>query len=367
MERYETLREISRGGEGVVYEARDKITLACVAIKRGGDSVAAEARLLKELGPRHANIVSYLSDFSSGASHCLVMELCGASLQSISPLSESSCSKLLLTLLSALAAIHKLGIVHLDVKPSNMLLSMPQSDGVILADFGLAMRIGSKVVKESRGGSTVFMAPECLSRATPTPSADVWGLGASLYTLVAGRTLFEGMSQQAALLSLARDDDPAALSSPRQTPRVPFSATLSDLLNRCLVRDASLRPTIHDILQHPFFEQRACLGDECIAVPAGAKLSLRTASRGLPSPVFSPSAAALPLETMARPVETMARPVETLRAAADDRAADSSTEVHDDLRAAVAGRSLSELVARLVSLQLGRADEQDLDSDESTA
>jgi serine/threonine protein kinase len=343
----------------VVYEARDKLSLAHVAIKRGKESVAVEAKLLQELG-RCSNVVSYINDFESAAHHYLVMELCGASLQTISPLSEHTCARLLRGICAALAALHMKGIVHMDVKPANILLSL-KGDSAVLADFGLSMRLRSEVVTGPGGGSAPFMAPEALTDAIPTFAADIYSFGATLYTLVAGRTLFHGMTQQAALMSLARDDDPAALSSARQTPRIHISASLKDLLNRCLVRDIRLRPSMVELQEHKFWTLCAA-DDDNITVPSGTRLDLNNICPELPSPLFSPTA---------QPQESRDRPEEPRRAAADCRfvALDiaDTAEGAADLSAAVAGRSLGELAARLASLQLGRIAEIDFDIDEGDA
>jgi serine/threonine protein kinase len=111
--------------------------------------------------------------------------------------------------LAALQAAHKQHILHLDVKPANILLA---ADRVVLTDFGIAMVDGTAPLSaDPLIGSPSYIAPERARGQEPGPPADLWGLGATLYAAVEGRSPFDRNGDPRASLAAAVRDEPEAV------------------------------------------------------------------------------------------------------------------------------------------------------------
>lgn len=137
-------------------------------------------------------------------------------------------------LLSALEHLHKLGIVHGDLKPSNVMVD--NEDRVRLIDLGVASRIGDPVT--GFRGTLGYAAPELLSGRPPSPATDLYGLGALLYTCLTGRTPFVA-PDPAALTYLPL----VSLPPPASAFRPDLPGALNQLLLTLLARDPGRRPS----------------------------------------------------------------------------------------------------------------------------
>ena len=178
---------------GAVYHGRRLSDGADVALKllhdeRHAARLESEARLLSRL--RHPRVARVLDDRSHGARRCLVMELVrGPSLARVldqrGPLPVAEALEYVRQLCEALAYVHAQQVVHRDVKPANVILG---ERGVVLVDFGIA-----RDMRGGGGGATGaigtpgFMAPEVLAGGAVSPRTDVFGLAATLWTLVVGK------------------------------------------------------------------------------------------------------------------------------------------------------------------------------------
>jgi hypothetical protein len=202
---YELREVIGRGGMGVVYRAHQRSLDREVALKllsaglwASGEYVATLRREAQHAALlQHPNIVTV---YEIGEQHGLIyyaMQLLGgnslaARLQQDGPLPPRAAAQMLSSVAEALDYAHRLGVLHLDLKPGNVLL---EEDGTPrIADFGLARRLGvaGNVDNERVSGTPSYMAPEQarvgaakLSRAT-----DIWGLGALLYEMLTGKPPF---------------------------------------------------------------------------------------------------------------------------------------------------------------------------------
>ncbi|MGA8256938.1 MAG: serine/threonine-protein kinase [Nocardioides sp.] len=203
--RYSLDREIGRGGMGAVWLGRDDVLDRAVAIKRvgnllGGDSspdlmrAEREARIAASLN--HPNIVGIYDLVNDDEQQWLIMEYVeGATLADLirdhGALPAVQIVPLLAQAASALSAAHASGIVHRDVKPSNI---MVRADGQVrLTDFGIARALADAALTQTGlvTGSPAYLAPEVASGATATPASDVWSLGATLFHAIAGRPPYD--------------------------------------------------------------------------------------------------------------------------------------------------------------------------------
>ncbi|GII00446.1 hypothetical protein Pta02_24540 [Planobispora takensis] len=198
------MRELGRGGMGVVWEGYDTVLDRPVAVKevllpphlspaeheRQLTRTSREARTAARLN--HPGIVAVYDVAEEDGRPWIIMELVRArGLDEVGSLPTRQVAHIGRQVLSALHMAHQAGIMHRDVKPSNILLT---SEGrAVLTDFGIATVEGDVSLTQTGmvTGSPSFLPPE---RATGTPAgpwSDLWALGATLYAMLVGRAPFE--------------------------------------------------------------------------------------------------------------------------------------------------------------------------------
>jgi serine/threonine kinase PknH len=188
---YRTVERLGEGGAGVVWRATDGEREVALKILRSPDPtgqrrLAREARLAAEARSRHlVEIIEVGDDY-------LVMPLYPRSLAEALPLTVPGTVKTAAQLGQALDALHARGIVHRDVKPSNVLLD--DAGDAVLTDFGLAR--GADSTKLTRDGQLLgslhYLAPELIEGAEATPASDIYALGCLLYECATGAPPFRG-------------------------------------------------------------------------------------------------------------------------------------------------------------------------------
>lgn len=203
-ERYRVEREVGRGGAGIVFAAWDAHLDRRVALKIAHASgPRARARLRVEaLTPAsipHPGVVRVL-DRPAGLVGLVMEWLPGGAIREAlarGPLDPARARRWLVTAADALAHVHRAGVVHRDVKPSNLLLRA--DDRVVLTDFGASRRVGEV---GGGDGTLAYMAPEERAGAPAAPAADVWALGRVLDELRAavGAAAPEGWEALAAAM-----------------------------------------------------------------------------------------------------------------------------------------------------------------------
>ncbi len=240
---YVIVRALGRGTTGEVYLAEDAVLSRPVAIKfiSGIEpDLASRQRFLMEARTaariQHPNVVAVYRVGELEGRPYIVSELVrGSSLAEVPPMPWSAALDLAIELARGLAAAHRRGVVHSDIKPGN---AMVTEDGVAkLVDFGLA-----RVVQEGAGtddtapslvGTPDYMAPEVWAGRAPSRRSDVYSFGALLFELVAGTPPHGDLDAR----QLA-----TAGAAPDLKERVPeVDARLARLVARCLERDPELR------------------------------------------------------------------------------------------------------------------------------
>jgi serine/threonine protein kinase len=197
---FRLIREIGRGGMGVVYEAhqlsldrRVAVKLLSGSLALRPDSVARFKREALAAGKlRHPGIVEVYAVGSDGDTHWFAMELVEGGPLRPGPDRRAAVSRCALVA-AALQHAHEHGVVHRDVKPSNVLYR--ERDGrVVLTDFGLACLEDQPQITATGAlaGTPSYLAPEQLLGEAVDHRADVYALGATLYELLTGHPPFEG-------------------------------------------------------------------------------------------------------------------------------------------------------------------------------
>jgi serine/threonine protein kinase len=230
--RYTLEAEIGRGGMGAVWRGRDEVLGRTVALKRIGvapggitpDALRAEreAKLAAKLN--HGNVVAVFDlvgeDTPDGQSQqWLVMEYVeGTDLAELirtrERLTPDEAAPILAQVASALAAAHGAGIVHRDVKPSNIMVA---PDGQVkLSDFGIARTAADPSLTQTGmvTGSPPYLSPEVASGQQATPASDVWSWGATLFHALEGRPPYQvGDNVLGALYRIVNEEPPRAAAA----------------------------------------------------------------------------------------------------------------------------------------------------------
>src|SRR5689334_1621800 len=205
--RYQTGKMLGQGGMGAVYEALDRLTGKTIALKRvtgltenqtfnsPSDSLnfrlalAREFKVLASL--RHPNIISVLDyGFDEQRQPYITMELVEDASDFVKAAQAQSPDEqinLLIDLLQALAYLHRRGLLHHDLKPSNVLVT--HNGHVKVLDFGLAME-----PEQAEGdvvGTLAYMAPEVIQGREPTTAIDLYAVGVIAYEIFSGKHPFD--------------------------------------------------------------------------------------------------------------------------------------------------------------------------------
>lgn len=253
--RYRTVERLGRGGMGTVWRAVDETLGREVAVKelrafadeddadrRAGLRLRMQREARAAARVRHSGVVA-VHDVTDHEGHpVIVMELIeGASLDDVvrsqGALDPRYAAEIGAKVLEALAAAHRAGVLHRDVKPGNILLE--RGGRVVLTDFGIATiddpgdgadthltRSGELV------GSLDYLAPERARGEQPGPPSDIWSLGATLYAAVEGGTPFRRTSTWSTITAIVTEP----LPEPRR------AGPLSPALHALLEKDPASRP-----------------------------------------------------------------------------------------------------------------------------
>ncbi|MGW0470591.1 protein kinase domain-containing protein [Streptomyces coeruleorubidus] len=294
--RYLLLRRLGSGGMGHVWLAHDQ-RLACeVALKEivfrdpaeaGNEREARVARARAEArhaaGLRgHPHVVTVHDVLEHEGLPWIVMEYVTGAVDvrelvtRRGPLAPAECARVGLAVLDALTAGHERGVMHRDVKPANILLAPDRAGSpcgrVLLADYGISVQPDAGETRYTMASALVgtagYLAPERASGRAPTPGADLFSLGCTLYFGVEGRGPFERESHLAALTAVVTED-----------PLPPVRAgALEPVLRGLLAKDPELRMTA----------QEAEAGLSALVTPQSDAYERTRTDPGSPSPWETP-------------------------------------------------------------------------------
>ncbi|MFD8151083.1 protein kinase [Streptomyces sp. NPDC059720] len=252
--RYRVTGRLGRGGMGVVWKAVDEVLGREVAVKElrtytdvaGPELAALRLRMQREARAaarvRHPGVVAVHDIAEADGRPLIIMELVdGPSLDDVlrerGTLDPHEAAGIGAEVVDALAAAHRVGVLHRDVKPGNILLD--RSGRVVLTDFGIATMDdpgdGSATHLTRSGelvGSLDYLAPERAQGADPGPASDIWALGATLYAAVEGASPFRRTSTFSTLTAIVTEP----LPEPRR------AGPLAPVLRRLMDKHPESRP-----------------------------------------------------------------------------------------------------------------------------
>jgi eukaryotic-like serine/threonine-protein kinase len=254
---YTILEEISRGGMGVVYRARQHHPNRIVALKMILPHLLAspvvrarfqaEAESVAKLD--HPNVLPiYEAGENRGTPYLTMKFVAGGSLAAHHARflgAAQACAELVAAAARGVQHAHERGILHRDLKPANLLLDAPSPDATpvpMVSDFGLARILESEpsglTAPSAFMGTAGYLAPELAfgSNTAPTVQADIYSLGAILYELLAGQLPF---GEETGLEALRRADRETPPSLRVLNPRIPKD--LDAICLSCLQREPSSR------------------------------------------------------------------------------------------------------------------------------
>ncbi|MFG2500975.1 serine/threonine-protein kinase [Streptomyces sp. NPDC048441] len=311
--RYRVVARLGRGGMGVVWRAVDEVLGREVAVKElrtftdaaGPELADLRVRMQREARAaariRHPGVVAVHDVAEVDGRPLIVMELIeGPSLDDVlrdrGTLDPREAAAIGAKVMEALAAAHRAGVLHRDVKPGNILLAT--GGRVVLTDFGIATvddpGDGSATHLTRSGelvGSLDYLAPERAQGQDPGPASDVWALGATLYAAVEGASPFRRTSTWSTLTAIVSDPLP---EPQRAGPLIP-------VLRQLMHKDPRARP---DADQAGLLLADAAGSAVTTALREPAPRPRETTERSIPSgppPGFGPPLSGAPAGPAATP------------------------------------------------------------------
>ncbi len=246
---YKILEKLGEGGMGVVYKARDTKLERFVAIKilsphLSSDEEAVrrfihEAKTSSSLDHAHIGTIHEVDETPDGRTFIVMAYYEGETLGeriNRGDVSVEEALELISQVALGLCKAHAKGIIHRDVKPSNVIIT---ADGEAkLVDFGLAKLAGATRLTRTGGtvGTVAYMSPEQARGDEVDARSDIWSLGVMLYELLAGRQPFRGEYETAVMYSILNVEPEPVSVARRDVP-----VEVENIVDKALTKDPSQR------------------------------------------------------------------------------------------------------------------------------
>ncbi|XP_042314697.1 LOW QUALITY PROTEIN: striated muscle preferentially expressed protein kinase [Sceloporus undulatus] len=259
-EYYDVHEEINRGAFSYVRRVTQKSSGLAFAAKfipchaKAKKSARRELGILAQLD--HERIVYFHDAFEKRNALIIIMELCTGDelLERIarkSSVSESEIRSYMRQVLEGISYLHHHGILHLDIKPENLLLAEPGSDQVRICDFGNAQELTPDETQYCKYGTPEFVGPEIVSQSPVSSVTDVWPVGVITYLCLTGISPFVGENDKTTLMNIRNYN--VAFEENMFTG---LTREAKGFVIKVLVNDR-LRPNAEQTLEHPWFKTLA--------------------------------------------------------------------------------------------------------------
>ncbi|XP_068910132.1 myosin light chain kinase, smooth muscle-like [Tenebrio molitor] len=261
-ELYDLETEVGRGKFGTVYKCREKasgLQLAAkfIAVPKKEDrrNVEREVDIMKTL--QHPRLIQLYDAFENGKVMCVILELIegGELFERVIDddfvLTEKSCTVFMRQICEGIDFIHKERILHLDMKPENILCLTRTGNRIKIIDFGLARRFDPGKKLQVLFGTPEFVAPEVVNFDTIGFGTDMWSVGVICYVLLSGLSPFMGATdvETMANVTIAKYDfDDEAF--------VEISDNAKDFIRRLLHKDVNQRMSAEECLNHEWLKRK---------------------------------------------------------------------------------------------------------------
>jgi serine/threonine protein kinase len=269
--RYEIHRYLAEGGMQFVYVAEDQLTDRLVALKTPKNKSATKRfrrSAIVAAKVNHPNVAKTLDYLKVGDQRYLIEELIegkdlkAALLDDVSFLDPYLAAKVLHHIAKGVAAAHHAGVVHRDLKPTNIMVIGDYSlTELKITDFGIARMAGDELQEAIEGGETSmttsqtavgalpYMAPEAIENPKEVKEpADIWSIGAMMYHLLCGQHPFgQGLKAVPQIIAAKPPAVPAFLA--RNPQFAPLAKEVMDIALSCLKKNPAERPSADQLVK----------------------------------------------------------------------------------------------------------------------
>lgn len=271
--------ELGSGQFAVVRRVRDRKTGERYAAKfikkrryatsRRGvtrQNIEREVRVLQKIRG-HSNVVELHAVYETASDVIIVLELVSGGelfdhVCAKECLDEVEAAAFIKQILLAVRHLHSLHVVHLDIKPENVMLKQRGESHIKIIDFGLSREIEPGATVKDMVGTPEFVAPEVVNYEPLSPATDMWAVGVVTYILLSGGSPFLGDNRDETFSNITRVRYHFSDRYFKNT-----SKHAKDFISRLFVRDVDQRATVEECLQHPW-----------IRGPEGNAIDIRKAS-----------------------------------------------------------------------------------------